>query len=540
MPADVQQIVANNKLLISRDANWLSYAQDVADFCLPRKAWITSVKAKGDRLKFNFLYDSTAERSLQVLSAGFHSNLTNPSSKWFGMETEDKNLMESRDIRMWLYDTEERMFRALHESNFDTSMQEFYIDYGCFGTATMIELEDIKNIFRFTVIPFEQTYFSEDSNGRVVEVHRNFKYTAQQAYMLWGENAGKSVLEKYKHHPYDELDFIHYVGPRDIREAGKMDSINMPWMSVWINVVDEVICDEKGFQENPYVVGRFYKEANDVRGVSPAMQVLADIKLINAQKRTMLRSAMKQSDPPLSLPSKGYVLPLNLNPGAINYRDKDVPHDSIQQLPVGSNFPITKDVIEMTKNDIQEGFFVPVFRALADITKEMTVPEVQHRVAENMVMLGPVVGRAIHEILTPILSRTFRIMYRAGKLLPAPEAIKKTNLNFVYLSMLAKAQRQSEQNSLNSFLMTSAQVAQVKPEVLDKINGDRFIDVLARINAITPEIFNSDNEIKNIRDQKEKQQQMAMALQAAQQTADIAKTSADADHKKAKAGEVKK
>src|ERR1700687_4940430 len=111
---DVSDILLDNKFLDNQNADWRSYWEDLADFCLPRKAWITTIKTKGERVKFNFLYDTKAIRSLRIMGAGFHSNLTNPSSKWFALQTRKVNLMKDMAVKIWFYQVEEIIFSVLN------------------------------------------------------------------------------------------------------------------------------------------------------------------------------------------------------------------------------------------------------------------------------------------------------------------------------------------------------------------------------------------------------------------------------------------
>lgn len=527
--ADIEKITKMNDMLNSQNANWRSYWQDLANYCLPRKSWITSMRTIGERVRFNFLYDSTAIRALKIMAAGFHSNLTNPSTKWFGFQTFDENLMENRDVALWFKEAEDKVFSILNNSNFDTVMQEFYMDVGCFGTGTVLSLEDTKSVVRFTTVPIEQINLAEDSNGRVNELYRNFKLTADQAYGRWGKDSGKAVLEKYKNRPYDMMDFCHYVGPRDKYDIRLKDNKNMEYTSCWISKEDKHELEESGFQEFPYHVGRFWKDANECFGFSPAMDVFPDIKLVNAQQRTLLRAAMKQADPPMQAPSKGYILPLNFNPAAVNYRDEKVAADSLQAIDVGrGNIPITIEVIKMVMDNIDQGFYVPLFKALSTITKQMTVPEVQRRVMENMVLLGPVVGRFTQEMLDPLIIRVFNIAVREGLLSEPPEDLQGQGFRTVYLSPLAKAQRESDLVTVESFLGTLSQVAAIKPGVLDKINEDKTVDVIARIKGVTPEILRSAEEVEAIREQRAQMEAAAMKMQAVQSMVGTAKVGTEA------------
>ena len=537
---DVNEIILNDKYLSSLDANWRSYYEELADFSLPRKAWINSPRYKGERLQFNFLYDTNAIRGVKICASGFHSNLSNQATKWFGMGTRRKALMDKVEIRKWFNDVEETMYSYLNGSNLDTVLQEFYTDSIVFGTGCIFAQKDDKDGVRFTSIPIEQINIEEDANGRVCAIYRTFKWTAKQAFKQWGSACGKSVMDALEDKPYDTFEFLHYVGARHERDVSKKDNKNMPYQSVWISKKDNHLIQEGGFQDFPYFVGRFYKDVNDARGYSPVMDILADIKLINAQKKTTLRRAMKEADPPMTMPSRGFLAPLNLNPAAINYRDEKTQADSIQAIGVGKGtFSIAQDVINDIKESIQDGLFVPLFRALSDVTKQMTVPEVQHRVSEAMVLLGPAVGRMTHEVHSPLIVWTFNQLYRQGKFVAAPTEIQGQEFDIVYLGPLAKAQRGSEMSNIQGFMQDVGMVAQFFPTVLDKISSDKVIDVISKIRSVTPEILEGDKEVKTTRENRQKAAQAQAQLQALQVGAGAAKDMGQAQHATAQAGAVK-
>jgi hypothetical protein len=525
----VETLIKRFEHLHGINANWRHYFEELASYCLPRKAWINSPKTRGEKLKFNFLYDSTAIRGLKIMAAGFHSNLTNPSSKWFNMRTRDIRIMDLREVQLWFKEVEDIMFATLNTSNFDSTMQEFYLSAGCFGTGTIFTQEDFKDKVRFTEIPIEQLLFEEDSNGRINRVYRRFRRTAQQAFDLWGKAAGQAVTESIEKDPNKELFFLHIVGDRDSFDATKEDNINMPFASIWIELSKKHLISEGGFIEFPYAAGRFYKDTNDVFGYSPAMDVLADTKLINMQTKTMLRAAMKQSDPALVLPDKGFILPLNLNPGATNYRKgKATKADDISQVPSDGNIPITLEVMNRVQDNIDKAFFVPLFQALSNVTKAMTVPEVQRRISENMVLLGPVVGRFTQEVLDPILIRVFSILLRNGELPEPPAALQGADLDIVYVSPLARAQREGEVFSIESFLADVNAIAGTIPSVIDKIDGDKVVDVIGQVKGISPELIRSDKDVMIIREARAAEQAEIAQAAAMQQAAETVATGAKA------------
>lgn len=78
-----------DKLKSSR-ANWESHWQEVADYCLPRRADVTKSRSKGDK-RTEFIFDGTALHALELLSSSLHSMLTNSASPWFDMRFKDES-----------------------------------------------------------------------------------------------------------------------------------------------------------------------------------------------------------------------------------------------------------------------------------------------------------------------------------------------------------------------------------------------------------------------------------------------------------------
>ena len=73
---DIKNLVAKSIYLKGKDGNRYSYLQDVANFCIPSKAWITTIKTEDMRLNDAYLFDSRARLALRESAAGFHSKLT--------------------------------------------------------------------------------------------------------------------------------------------------------------------------------------------------------------------------------------------------------------------------------------------------------------------------------------------------------------------------------------------------------------------------------------------------------------------------------
>lgn len=525
----MKTILERNKILLGEKSNIDAYHQELANFALSRKANLTTPRLMGDRLQYNYLYDMTATRAVKRAASGFHSNLTNPTTKWFGFTLEDQNRM-TRSLEIWFDDVAGIMLQVLENTNLYNVLKEFYSQYLVFGTANILTMPHPRQRLTYQSIQLQGLCLEENDIGLITGVYRNFSLTAQQAWMRWGAKAGKSVIELYKDKPYEKIDFLHYVGPRDKHDPYKMDNLSMPYESLWINKKDEHLIEESGFMENPYHIARFWKEGSEVFGYSPTMDVLADIKLMNAMVKTWLRRAMKEADPPFSVPDKGYISPYNFNPSALNIRKQDVGKGEIEAIGVGAgNFSITEKLLDYIKRNIEEGLFNNVFQGFSDITKQMTVPEVQKRIQEGMIMLGPVVNQCQYEGLTPLIQRSFRILLEDGIFPEPPEEFFGNDFKPVYESPLARAARESKLQNIDNLLLRAGNMAAIiGPQVLDPIKSDKILQDTARILDVSPEYFLEDEEVNAIREQRNQIQQAQMAMEAAHKTAAIEETASKA------------
>jgi len=147
---------------------------------------------------------------------------------------------------------------------------------------------------------------------------------------------------------------------------------------------------------------------------------------------------------------------------------------------------------------------------------------VAERHEEKLLMIGPVLERLHHEMLSPLIELTFARMVSAGIVPPAPEELHGRQLNVEFVSVLAQAQRAVATNSIDRFVTSLGMVAQVRPEVLDKFDPDRWADVYADALGIDPQLIVPGEQVALIRQQRAQAQQQAQQAQAMEQMAGAA------------------
>ena len=205
---EIKRVIGDYKHIYDNDGTWWSYYQDCANFALPRKAWVSTIKTSAQELNLNFLYDSRATLAVMKSSAGFHSNLTNPSTRWWQSGLVDDKYMQSGKNQKYFRQCDDIQYDIMNQSNFNRSMMEYYPNLLVFGISTILTEESEKYKVRYSSIPVEQAIVEEDADGYICATYRPFKFTAIQLKMKFGKNDASTGIRtrvnclegSYPHH----------------------------------------------------------------------------------------------------------------------------------------------------------------------------------------------------------------------------------------------------------------------------------------------------------------------------------------------------
>jgi len=510
--------------------------QDLLYFVMPRKRGVQDKIEDGDKLPYD-IFDDTAIQSNLVLAAGLSGYMTNSAQRWFELGTRDTDLMDSPDVREFLGKAQDIMFAALANSNFYQQVHECYLDLGAMGTANLYEEEDPIDDIRFSARHPKEIYCIENERGIIDMVYRLFEMTAYQATQEFGED---KVSEKINH-AMENMDhgkvfeFIQYVCPRPVRDVSRDDNLNMPFASYWVERRAVKMVKESGYAEFPFFITRFYKNSDEVYGYSPTHVAYADIKSLNKMLEIYTKGAELAVYPPWLMENDSVVGTLDLRAGALNYQKQPMRlGQALQPLTSGMNLQITIDYINRTEKNIKDYYFSDLFLMLTN-NNNMTATEVIQRTQEKMIMLSPVLGRLQNELLNPIIYRTFNILLRKGKLPPVPEVLLEADLDIVYVSPLAKAQRAVQAQDMQTYLTIIGNMVQIFPDIIDNIDSDEVADKFGKIYSIDPEIVRDPEARDGLREQRAEQQQQMAKLQMAQAAIEGAKTMSETKRNEADA-----
>ena len=527
-PQELRKLAADLKndlaRLVEKRSNWEIHWQEVADYMLPRKADITLERPKGDK-RHTVIYDGTAIHSLELLASSLHGMLTSSVNRWFALRFKETAINEDDEAREWLEDVLDKMYIAISRSNFQQEVFETYFDLIAFGTSCLQIEEDKDDIIRFSSRHIKEIYISEDAKGMVNCIYRRFKMSAKATVEKFGaDNVSLKTLNILKKAPFDDIDLVHVVKPRDIYNPQKMDQQNMPFTSIYFEYDSGHIISQGGFKEFPYVVPRYLKASNELYGRSPGMNALPDVKVLNKMVEVGMKAAQKQVDPPLLVPDDSMLMPIRMSPGSINYYRSGT-RDRIETLNIGANNPLGLNMEEQRRQAISQTFHVD--QLLITENRNMTATEVVQRNEEKMRILGPVLGRLQSELLQPMIIRIFNIMLRNNLLPDAPEILLNQEIDVEYVSPMAQAQRGQELSSIVRGLELFGQIGQVAP-VNDYIDPQGLVKHLIKILGLPARMIRSDNEVEEIAQQKAEAQQQQMQMQQQMAESEMARNVAPA------------
>lgn len=503
--------------------DWREHWKDIQDYILPRtgKFFVTDTN-DGDR-RNDRIYDSSGTRALRVLGAGMMAGATSPARPWFKLKTEDNELNEFHTVKLWLDDVTKLMSSVFSKSNTYRALHTMYEELAGYGTAASILLPDYNNVIHHYVLTAGEYCAATNSKGEVDTLYREFQMTVAQLVKEFGyDNCSISTQNMYDTGSLDEwITVIHAIEPRTDRETSSPTNKNMPWGSYHfeLGASDDKFLRESGFEYFPALVPRWSVSGGDVYGTSPGMEALGDVRQLQHEQLRKAQAIDYQTKPPLAIPSTLKNREVDTLPGGITYYDSHAGSSPIQSMwNVNLNLQFLLEDINDVRGRINGTFYADLFMMLANATDtRMTATEVAERHEEKLLMLGPVLERLHTEMLSPLIENTFSAMMRAQIVPPPPPEMAGVEIDVEFVSMLAQAQRAVGVNSVDRWMGNIGAVAQYKPEVLDKINVDYWVESYADMLGLDPELIVPEEVVMAMRQQRAEQAEQAEQAAIAEQ-----------------------
>ena len=514
---------------------WEAHWEEIAERVLPRYSRSMqspdSSITRGEK-RTNHMFDATAALGLERFAAAMESMLTPRNSKWHRLQVVHPALVKDRSVKLFFEELTNSLFRYRYapSANYASQQHEVYVGLGAFGTSAIFPDAHDRGGLRYQSIDLRELLFDMSHQGEVDTSYRKYSLSARQMQQRMDSGRFDSLPEQVskavKDKPDKRFEIIHCVRPRVEVDTRKLDHRGKRFASYYVSVEGKHLMSEGGFNTFPYPVARYVTGPGELYGRSPAMLALPAIKVLNEQKKTMLKQGHRTVDPVLLSHDDGVMdsfsmKPGSMNPGGVSAEGRAL----IQALPVGS-LAAGQELMDMEKSVINDAFLVTLFQILVD-TPTMTATEVLERAREKGALLSPTMGRQQSELLGPMIEREIDLMTIQGLIPQMPPILIEAAGEFEisYDSPLSRSQRSEEASGWLRTLEAAIAYANTTQDlsVLDQFDTDVIYPQLAEINAVPASWMRGEDAIKAIREGRAQQQEQQQMIDAAPAAAGVMK-----------------
>ena len=458
--------------------------KEITDYLYPRRSgW--NFESDALLTSGSMIFDGTAIAAHAKLADGLFGWLVSPALDWLLLLPYDKKDEDNKEIMQYLKDLSMALYETFLKSNFYDVLAEDIADCSALGTSVVYgdEAAELRRPV-YTPLHFREFYISENRYGEVDTLFRDFEMTNRQLLETFEDldpktaKSARTALEK-------RVRVLHAIYPRKVGRVPEEESVGtqdeMPYVSQYLlmgpavngRVTGGTLLEDGGLEYRKFEAWRFRKASGQVYGISPAMDAIHDIKMINLKAKTMADAAQLAARPPMQAP-ESMRGKFKVSPGAIAYRVGD---DKIEPIMTSLSYPLGIDSMQRSEQIIREHFKTDFFMSISQLqqgSRERTKAEVMEIKAESAAVLGSVLGRIQSERLDPLVRMTIAIEAKAGRLPPPPKVIKDrvgSGDDFRFMVKLAGPLAQSQRKyikvlGLTRGLSAAMQLAEMSPDIV--------------------------------------------------------------------------
>lgn len=499
--------------------------------------FLSTEKSKGFR-KNTSQFNNTSRLAVRTITAGMSVGITSQAQPWFKLAAPDPEMNEYSPVKEWLHTVQTTMYKIFAKSNFYNAINHVYSELAVFGVAPMGIYQDFENVIWCKPETIGSYMLAANGRNIVDTRYREYDYTVGETVKEFGfDNCSNSVQNMWKNgNTETTITIVHVIEPNDDRDENKPLAKFKKFRSVYYEkgiANNEKFLRESGFDSFPLAVPRWDVIGEDVYATDcPGMTALGDTKGLQLGEKRYYQAVDKLVSPALigSVDLKNSIGKGGLRPDSIHYSAN--PAQALVSA-YGNYRPeigVIMDTQAITAKRIKDAFYEDLFRMIIDSDRrQITAHEVAEKKEEKLLLLGPALGRFHTEGLDVIIDRTFEIAQKAGIFPPPPEELADSELKVEYVSILAQAQRMVSSGGIEKVINFAAQMGQIWPEALEKIDPLQVMDEYSTSIGINPRIIRGDDEVN----QRINDKQQAMAAQQqqmqTQEVANMGKTLSETD-----------
>lgn len=547
---------------------WNLHYQALAELFLTRKQDFTYTITPGEFLN-DEIFDNTGQFAAYLMASVFLSMLWPDSSRTFRIKPVRK-LEGQTGVEEYFRFVTEEMHAAMDnpKAGLTLALMEHFLDQGVFGTSGIgVFKGEGKNPLPvvYDAWSIKTMVISQNAQGFVDTIYIMRSRTVKQLIEMYGDSpdsVSPKVRELQANNKLDQkFDVLQVIEPQ-VGDDTKKGRESWSCRTVHIDVTNKHLMREGGYEEMPVFVARMFKTVDEAYGRSAGMMALPDAASLNALSEAVIVAVEKQLDPPLGVLDDGRLgggvidtsaSALNVfnSSGRLNGQNPIFPLFTVGELQSAEKLK------EQLKQSIMQAFFLDRLLDLNNQT-QMTAYETSVRNRMRGESLGSIFSRQITEVLTPMIERTFNILYRGGKLgleegaeekeerkgwdavldkdtQIIPEVILKASeagLDIFEVEYISPAKRFMQSEKLNGIQMATESItalAEILPDIIDNINPDATARQIYRLSGAPSDCQNTLDQVEAVREARNTAAAEAEKIENAKGMSEVARNAAQAE-----------
>ena len=523
----IREAIKLGSKLFSRKAEVDSLWQEIAINFYPERADFTETRSWGEEFA-DHLFSSYPVIARRELGNLFASNLRPRSTKWLGIHVNDEALDEDIANRRYLEYLTTVQWRAMYDpaSQFVRATKEADHDFAAFGNAVIkASVNSQGNGLLYTAYHLRDCAWSENSEGVVDAMHRNWEPTARQLKHFFGDKVSKNVQKACEKDPEKTFKCRHMVLPTQQYEYQTKGGKEYPYSSLYVEIEGDHVLEEVGLNYFPYVVPRWQTVPGTPYGRSMATTVaLPDGRTMQVVLRVLREAGEKFVDPPMIAVTDAIRSDVALYPGGVTTADIEYDErlgDVLRPISQDkSGMPIGFEIAAALREDIRSAFMLDKIQ-LPEMQDRTTAFEISRRLQEHIRASAPVFEPIEQQYNAPLCELTFEILRENGAFGPVedmPPALSGADIEFKFRSPIADLVDANDAQvfvqGFNEIVMPAAQVDPAQLENVDLTQGVRDALKGAGFKA---HWLKPIQAVQQKKEQLEKQAEMAMGMDALSQ-----------------------
>lgn len=499
------------------------------------------------------IWDFTAIEGRERLAATIQVGAMNPVLRWIQLSWRKADLNRDTECQGWLSDRAEEAWGDVQDSDFNTEIGSFLLEWCGPGHAfigmepmppSIVEERDEKtgrikmkeewSGADFTSIPLSEGYFEQDRRGGIRTFWRRHSWSPAQVIDFCEDNKIDVPEDIAQAHEKGEDKVIEVVCAFYIRpEIAKRARVQYPaapdrrpWGALWWREdKGEILGDEKGYYEQPIFMCRYSKTAGSKWGHGPSHIALPTVKYVNATMEMSRAAGERAIDPPILTDERNITSTADFTPGGVTLcRD---PSRTIV-LESKARFDVAKDEVAEDRAMIRKIFHTDDLE-LKD-SPAMTATEAQIRYEWMQRLLGKSLTALQNDALGPMILNLILMRVRLGASPPIPKKAKQAGgvFNVEYQGPLARSMRTDEVAAIERGATFVAGLSQFYPKARAAFDPIKAIKHVFTRLGVPADVIPSEAEMKAAIQGIEQAEQRAISADSSQKEAKAKRDNAEA------------